>query len=539
MLAVRLRYYTLVFLLLLALTAVLKQSLEGLDWRVLRTLHSQQVDWPAIFHLVDVKWYRNPATTEDFRRELGRSLRALALAKPARVVVDVSISSLPLALGELAEDIEALKSAGTQVYAAVVVLDPLTGEVKPDYINFHAQDAVYNRLAGYGHTELHVVVGTVWYRPCLPGAVGTSAEGVCVPSLPLSVARDQPGNDQQRRDDQPVVVSIGAASLLAGHVWRLDPTSGKFLRDEAMADRTADALTAFQGGVVIVGNLAYDRIGGRPGPELVGWALAGQLSATGQRTLKLLVQPGWLEGFVFGFSALAVWAFSTLPRKVPQLRLNILAVWGLSLALVLLLLVLTVLALRFTLDTVYPQVTMVALAVLYSVSLAAHRKRMQLRTRAIQEDVSGGAAEAVPEDFDVFISYSRTPKENAAWVRESLYAPLTKAKIDNRPLRVFFDETSIRVGVRWYYSLAVNIQASRCFVAVYTADYLRKDFCNFELNKAAARHVKDTDFTIVQILREPVALPVATDHIQATPAGTPDEMVAKILQALMNPQAHR
>ena len=157
---------------------------------------------------------------------------------------------------------------------------------------------------------------------------------------------------------------------------------------------------------------------------------------------------------------------------------------------------------------------------------------MSLRERALQEDVSTGAQAPLADVYDIFLSYSRTPKENAAWVAENLYVPLSKQLIDGRPLRVFFDQTSIRVGSAWYFKLAESIQGSRCFVAVYSDEYFQKDFCKFEMGKAAVRLIKDRHFAVVPIMRGDVKVPPAFEHIQSLPATTPAEMVAQIVAAL-------
>jgi hypothetical protein len=541
---VKRRYYALVFVLLLGLTTTVENSFERFDWKVFGWLNTQQTAWPDEFHLVDVSWDRNPATTESFRRDLARTLRALAElpTPPQLVVLDVSISSLPLALDELGMALDALKARNTRVLAAVAVLDDMTAEPTADYLNRHAREQVYDRLPdlGYGHTEFHTTGGVVWYLPCLAlSAPDTAVADRCVPALAVKAAELVKRRDADRSPTQPpIVVPLGDPPP-ATRRWTLDAASARLV-GTAQGERVhADAGAALAHGVVIVGNLQHDRIGllgGRPGTELVGWMLADQLSPPRTATrLQLLTERGWLVGFTAAFSLLGVLGFSTLRRRVPVLRLNLVACWLLSLALVLALLAVVVVGLRVALAAVYPQVSFAALASVFAVSLTAHRSRMKLRARAMQEDVSAGAAGGTQEVYDVFISYSRTPRENAAWVAENLFGPLSRAQIDGRPLRIFFDQTSIRVGTAWYFKLAEAIQASRCFVAVYSDEYFQKDFCKFEMGKAAVRLIKDRQFAVVPIVRGEPRIPPAFDHIQALPAGEPAQMVAQIIAALPPP----
>ena len=530
---VKRRYHVLVFVLLLALTGVLMAPLEGLDWKVFSALNNQPASWPPNFEVLDVAWDNNPATIEAFRGDLTRALRALAAlpTPPGVVVLDISISALPIGLDELGAAVSALRARKTQVFAAVALHNSLTGEVDPDFLRLHAGPQVYDKLSGYGHTELNVKGRVVWYLPCLPlGAAQPGAAVDCVPALAVRVAEVVRGHPEDRSPQQrPIVVDIGTGEQLAAHRWTFQHDSG------AIVGRSAPDGGDLAYAVVIIGNLEHDRIGflgDRAGTEVVAWTLADQIASDGAARLKLLTNPAWLLSFTALFSVLTLVTFSNLRRRVAALRLNLMAVWTIALVLVLAMLALTVLGLRHALGAVYPQVTFVALAVVYAVSLAAHRARMSLRERALQEDVSTGAQAPLADVYDIFLSYSRTPKENAAWVAENLYVPLSKQLIDGRPLRVFFDQTSIRVGSAWYFKLAESIQGSRCFVAVYSDEYFQKDFCKFEMGKAAVRLIKDRHFAVVPIMRGDVKVPPAFEHIQSLPATTPAEMVAQIVAAL-------
>lgn len=540
---VKRRYYALVFLLLLALTTALKPGFEALDWRVFAALDGRRPPWPAEFHLVDVPWDLNPAGIEAFRLDLTRVLQALAAldTPPRAVVLDLAISALPLGLtDDLASALDWLRGRGTPVFAGVDLRHPVTGEPDAAYLERHAKTQVYDRIRGFGHNEYKVVGRAVWYEPCIVLRGGDPQAPICEGALAVTVAETLVGRPYDRQPDQrPVVVNLQGAHAPASHRWVVDAAAGGALGHPDAADELA-AAQALAHKVVVVGNLQHDRIGmlgDRPGTEVVALTVADQIARDASvAPLRLLTHAGWLLGFTALFSVAGVLCFSALRRRVPALRLNLSAAWALAVLAMLGALVLVVVGLRLVADLVYPQVSFVALATVYAVSLSAHRARMKLRARAMQEDVSGGTPGGAVEDYDVFISYSRTPKENAAWVAANLAEPLARAQVDGRPLRVFFDQTSIRVGTSWYFKLAEAIQGSRCFVAVYTDEYFHKDFCRFEMGKAAVRLVRDRQFAVVPIVRGEVKVPAAFEHIQTLPAGDAARMVAQIL-AQLPPQA--
>ncbi|MCW5665245.1 MAG: toll/interleukin-1 receptor domain-containing protein [Piscinibacter sp.] len=537
---VKRRYYALVFLLLLALTAALKPSFEALDWRLFAALDGRRPPWPAEFHLVDVPWDLNPAGIETFRHDLTRALQALAAldTPPRAVVLDLSISALPLGLtADLETALDKLRERGTPVFAGVDLRHPVTGEPDAAYLQRHAKTQVYDRLVGFGHTEYKVVGRAVWYEPCIVLRGGDpGAAPPCEGALAVSVAESLVKRPHERKAGQrPIVVNLQGERAPAEKRWVVDEAAGGTLRHPVSAAGPA-ASQALRHTVVVVGNLQHDRIGmlgDRPGTEVVALTVADQIVPVAP--LRLLTHWSALLAFTAFFSLAGVLCFSTLRRRVPALRLNLSAAWALAVLAMLAALVLVVVGLRHVADLVYPQVSFVALATFYAVSLSAHRAHMRLRARAMQEDVTGGTTGGAVEAYDVFISYSRTPQENAAWVAANLAEPLARRQVDGRPLRVFFDQTSIRVGTSWYFKLAEAIQGSRCFVAVYTDEYFRKDFCRFEMGKAAVRLVRDGQFVVVPIVRGEVKVPAAFEHIQTLPAGDPARMVEQIVAQLPRP----
>lgn len=542
---VKRRYYALVFVLLLALTGLFMPQLSTLDWQLFDKLASAQRAWPDDFEVVDIEWDNNPKTTEAFRLELASVLQTLAQQDPPvrTVVIDVSISSLPLGLPQIAAAMDQLVKRRTDVFAAINVRNGVTNGVNAQYQAFSASDEFYSKVKRFGHTEFNVNGDSVWYEPCLlikaPDKTSDDMQDDrrCVPALVEAVASKGEKLDWDA-DALPVLVRPGADNGMQEHVWQL--RNGRFQRASGVA-----AVPDWGQKTVFVGNLKYDRISfskgsERAGVEVLARVIADQAAPANQapRTM-LLVGQAWLPAFTAGFAGLSLLCFSGVRRRWRWLSLNLLAAGALSLGITLLALMAVVLTLRAA-GAVYPQVTFVVLAVLYAVSLAVHYARARLRIRAIYEDVSHNAVSGSEPLYDVFISYSRTPRENAAWVKDELYQRLLQQRLDGQPLRIFFDETSIRVGSWWYFKLAESIQRSHCFVAIASEEYFNKGFCSFEMAKAAVRNIQDRQhFAIVPVARGATQVPAVFDHIQFRPCESVDALVDQIMSAVRAARAGR
>ena len=175
--------------------------------------------------------------------------------------------------------------------------------------------------------------------------------------------------------------------------------------------------------------------------------------------------------------------------------------------------------------------TLVGIGIIVSTGLSWFytRRGLELKLITPPTDKPEPGAKELPE-YDVFISYARTP-ENLAWVKANIYERLLKEqKADGSPLRIFFDQQSIEPGEDWFTKLALAIEGSRFFLPVYTSDYFTRRFCQFEIQRAAPRHVKLGDF-IIAIAREDAHIPKQYDHIQyldvRTDPGFMDRVVAK------------
>ncbi|NML16782.1 toll/interleukin-1 receptor domain-containing protein [Azohydromonas caseinilytica] len=563
---VKARYHVLAFVLLVLLLLKVLDSLNELDWWLVAKLSPREVAWPEKLHVLDVPWDRNPATTGQFRRELAATLDRLAGLQPApeAVIVDVSISALPLGLDELGRAVQSLVKK-TPVFFAVDARRPGSDDVDPDFMQRMAGSQVYGRLhgtgarhGGWGHTEFMAYRGVVWFQPCIsspeesgpladtplaPVNLAVPASGCAIPSLAALVADSlNPARKPGWTDrSEPLVVFVGGKT---SHLWRVCgghfSTQGSFTgtqEQRVVPDCLAQDDQRLGGRIVIVGNVEYDRpLSGRgrhdlSGPELLGWSLAGLMSPspTGAPA-TVLSGPQWLLGVPLVAVPLSIKLFHCLRRRVVRLRLRLKSAAALALALTWLLSGVLVAGLQATAYIVFPHVMFVVLASLAAVALSCHLTHLRLRDRALQENVSERSTGPLPA-YDLFLSYSRTPSANAAWAA-ALHRALLRQQVDGRPLKVFFDKKSIHVGAQWYFTLAEAIECSRFFVAIYSNEYFHKNFCRFELSKAVIKAIRAQEFKIFPILKDPVAVPIAFNHLQTWRSGHVEALAQRIAEAL-------
>lgn len=142
---------------------------------------------------------------------------------------------------------------------------------------------------------------------------------------------------------------------------------------------------------------------------------------------------------------------------------------------------------------------------------------------------TANAARAEPARPAIFISYAHA---RAAWVRTNLYEPLV-ARCGRE--RVFFDADSLSGGAGWLATLAAAVGACRAFVAVYSAEYFRSDFCQWELQLALARDPIGRKGIVLPLMLEPVTIPAYCALIQAADAtqpGAAERLLRSVEQAV-------
>ena len=86
-------------------------------------------------------------------------------------------------------------------------------------------------------------------------------------------------------------------------------------------------------------------------------------------------------------------------------------------------------------------------------------------------------------EFDVFISYERSPIATTPWVTNFFHPFLQdwlKQKLGGQPARVFIDKEGIKPGQRWPQRLQDALQASKCLVPVFSGGYFLSQWCSSE-----------------------------------------------------------
>lgn len=510
--------------LMLAATQVLG-PLKSMDWRLLQALDAEPKQWPSTIEIVDLEWDHDPAKTDILRGRVADVLEILSEQKPRIVVVDVTLSMLPIELARLNHAVTMLGGAGVPIVAAVGPEHYLPGLGRQEAQRRLGGDpGLYGKYAEFGHTDfLHVEGQQPSYRPCEPLRTGG-----CLASVPeIVAARFFNRAPEEKADALPVVFTPGSPALLEGHVWQLSDR-----RLVQAADPTADG-TTLGGRIVIVGSMRHDRVGPWAGAEVLAWAIADALATRRDPHVTLLRHPAWAAASAMAFSGLALGLFILLRRRDPRgHRIGITAWVGAAGSMAAL--ALTVPALRWGLSVAHYQVAYSLVGVVFATMLARRAAAIAVLTRALYTSISG-AGPAADAHWDVFISYSHSPPGNMARVREQIVEPLRRCRVGERPMRVFFDESAIRVGTSWYTELAEGIERSSCFVAVYTSDYFRKSFCLFEMRKAVMRDIADRGqtFRVLPIpLDENVVPPAEFSHLQYGKDCDPSRVVQTVSQAL-------
>ncbi len=525
--------------LYIVIMAAAVSSCAVADWWIFARLfkHTSPVVAQNIL-VVDVP-YKINENTSIFRTRVTALLNDIAKKRessPQIVVLDISWRADTLGISGLEQAIRRLHDANVAVYAGV---DPTreqekSGQLDPEYMASHAQH-LYDLLDGKGHTAFDHLFGVAKYDPKLelPGKKGVEQ----LQALPVLIATNH-FNRPLTASDEPIVLNFGDLKELRRRSYTFRQESG----DESIFTQyrpggggaPSGTEPDFKGKLVVVGSLDRDKtdLQDLSGPEILAFAISDLILPSESNPLpKVLANPMLLIALVTGFSLFAVFLFMRLYRKWPRFRSKL---WLLSLFCVfacLLLLLLWVMAM-LTLKYVYPQVTLVGFSIVVSTGLFWFYKNREKEIGIITppSDESERGKEEMPE-YDLFISYARTP-ENLAWVKANVYEPLLMIrKADGSKLSVFFDQRSIEPGEDFYTKLALAISGSRFFLPVYTADYFTRRFCAFEMKRAALRHVELGDF-IIGIAREDMVIPKQYDHIHYLDVRTDDRFMERVAERI-------
>ena len=90
-------------------------------------------------------------------------------------------------------------------------------------------------------------------------------------------------------------------------------------------------------------------------------------------------------------------------------------------------------------------------------------------------------------------------QEHRPWVEREIVEPSRARTLPGgRELRLFFDKSSITGGDGWFERINLSILGSRCFLCVWSDDYLERDCCLWELKYAFPRAARK-DFLFMPI----------------------------------------
>ena len=529
-------FYVGIYALIMAITIAFIPEWRVVDWRFFSWLHHDSaVPVADDVVIVDVPYSENLAV---FRTEMSRLLSSMAEKPdnlPKLVALDTWISADSSGLSSLKKAVRQLSNARVPVYAAV---DPTkegkSEQLDPDYMGRHAQ-SFYDMLDGKGHTRFSHIASVIHYEPKLELPSKENAGSQYVQALPVMIAMN---HYNVPATTKPVIVNLGDIEELRHRIYTFhhDENGGvSFTSNYNGTEPDQAEALSFRGKLVVVGSLDKDRnkFEQLSGPEILSFAISDRiLPKSSNQLYELLENPLLLFVMVVSFAGLSAMLFRFLYRKLPPLRNRLWMIALLSMCTALLLLVLWVLGLSL-LNRVYTQVTLVAISIVVATGLTwfTVQRDLELKLIAPPSEKNGTDREEFLE-YDVFISYSRK-SENSAWVKAQVYEQLLKLrKVNGSPLRVFFDEHSIKVGDNWPNKIELAIQGSRFFIPVYTADYFTKRYCKKEMRCAAIRRqIKLHDF-IIPIARDDVKIPEQYKDIQYLDVRTAPDFMDRVAERI-------
>jgi hypothetical protein len=435
---------------------------------------------------------------------------------PRAIVLDVHITPQPERLEELEAAIRRVRQKGVKVYAAIDPRHPSGLHLMPDYMKEHAARLYEAVLDGAGHTLFETRAGVEKYDPYLD-----LGGGISIPALAVKLAEDL-WQRPVEAPNRPIILLLGDPGTVAAHTLRFDAG-----RIRPVGDRIVSP--PLQGKIAIVGSLSEDLpTGAAPsGPERLAWAIAARAATADNRVeVDILTSAPLLVAVTLLLAAVAAGAAGLVYRTFPRTHTHDTAILAAAIVVPATLLVAMV-GLLAKVRLVYPQITLPAVAILLSAALSWWFARSYLAAR-----VADPASDPLDEEYDVFVSYARTPPENEAWVRQEVVAPLSAAiGPGGKPLRVFFDQRTIRPGESWFQRLAHAIHASRFFLPVYSPEYFARDFCRMEMERAAVRQVRDPSF-IIALARGAVPVPVEYELINYIDVTKDERFVERVLATM-------
>jgi hypothetical protein len=473
--------------------------------------------------------------------------------KPEAVVFDLAFlkansAASPGCVAPLVAELHAAQLAGIKVYGALDLENPNSGgsisgniELDPDYENNH-DERIYAEFTGKGHTEFSAdptrpTTPLIYYPKVviMPAAANGTAGGVAPCALPI-VAVGQ-ADDQclpmiglnQQDEVVNVVVPLGSTSVFE---------NARTLYEQAIRNPKMLA-----GRIMLVGDEKIDYAAGDPRSkfEMLAWAMSQSIASLhGRPYPRVLIDETIMLALAVGGAALALGAFAYVfaLRRGKRFRVTLAAMAGFAVPAATIFAVVTFLGAH---GQLYSQVALPALVVAITVGVSIWAGIASIRGDLFVTSLQDHTTD-VPERYDVFISYARQP-ENAAWVVANVLEPLSRAKMpDGRPLRIFFDRQSIKVGFSWYKTIVESIYGSRFFLPVYSEGYFERPFCREEMDIAMLRQVEMGTF-VLPVARIVTGIPeryARTQFIDAREGAFMDDIVRIITGAVLEvPQMHQ
>jgi hypothetical protein len=467
----RLWVAALAWLLIVAGCALASPLWRSLDWWLFaRSVRAAAPPLNDALALVDVPYDPN---TGRYRERLIDLLAILGQPenRPRVVLLDIEFVPEQPHEAELAAALSAFrasaKSDRCDLYAVVVPMSE-GGAPDPEYATRLPRKIYEGSICGQGHTIFRPAFGVLKYDPLY--AIDDRRS---VPALVVRIAEDH-FNRPHDTDERPIVVRLGDSSAVERSTVRFDPEQRRLL--------PAVAGFSLRDRVVMIGSPGRDKspLDERiSNPQNVLWALSARSLSQDSAEARLLVSPWLLLFLVLASGAIvtgvARWVYQALPRS--HSRPWLLAAAPVAAALLLLAL------LRWALSAanlLLAQVTLPALAAVVAAGAALIFVRIYLRWRSQHPELP-----PLADEYDLFVSYSRTDPRHAQWVRSVIVVPIRQARRpDGRTYSVFFDTDDIRAGETWIERMFHAIDASRFFLPVYSSDYFDKPYCRREIAHA-------------------------------------------------------
>lgn len=442
------------------------------------------------------------------REQLGHTLTELAQRHPAKVAIDIQLGARGGPLVGVVQGLDALRAANVPVY---LVTDP-------DASASDLASEVYSHgaVAGVGHSRLWLDGRLAYFRPVLR----STGAGVVksLDYLPALLA-------EMQADDLPEFQVFGTpplspemlaqplsrlAAALPGQTVIVASSARECRVHRGGGDRGDDDQSLCRGAL---GSHAWS------GPELLVWSLTDLLQRDAGRIQRPVYSAAWTLVSALSAAALAVVAHGLVLRRAgrsgsPTQLSRWLGALGVA-ALVATVLVLALgEALLLQLGWLMPP-TFPLIAALLALLLCHWHVRQNLAATLAAVD-RRAVDNALQSDVDVFISYSHAPG-NGAWVEREIVEPLRALRLsDGRALRIFFDRKDITVGQQWFTRINLGILGSRCFLCVWSDDYMERDYCRWELEYAHPRAAR-SGFLFLPVSRlsaQQLASPAYAQYVQ-------------------------